>query len=316
MMPTRRAVGYAAGLLALIGLVVCGVVVANLVTGRDRALRPAPTTGNARADLAQRLTEFSAQLSPMQPYRDPTPSEQRRAVDALTRLVTGGSGALASAAEGFGALGFDHVDQVDPATGRRYAMFSTRPGDRRPWGVVLVDLSAPVHLVIEVPHPNFDLKTELVGARLFDATPGAVLLMAGAHRRAERNAADVAHNDRSMFSVLAAALAHQGLPQVQLHGFADGSLPGRDAVVSTGDAAPSGSAQRVADRLASLGLAVCRPWTQTCGELEGTLNVQAREAGRVGTVFIHLEMNNRVRSDDRLRDAVADAIAAARVDDS
>jgi len=166
--------------------------------------------------LAQRLAVFGAQLTASQPYRDPTRDEQRRGVDALDQLLRGGTKDPTAATEGFARLGFDHTVEVDPATGRRYAMFTSKPGDPHAWGVVLVDLSTPTHLVIEVPHPNFDLKTALMGARLFQSTPGAVLLIAGAHRRAANSAADVAHNDKSMFSVLATALAQKGLPQIQL----------------------------------------------------------------------------------------------------
>lgn len=314
MMSVRRAVGYGAGVLALVVLIACGAVDSVLVSDRARTTRPAPPTENPSEVFVQRLATFAARLKASQPYRDPTRDEQRRGVDALDQLLPGEGHDLAAATEAFDGLGFDHTVEIAPATGRRYAMFTARAGDRRAWGVVLVDLSAPTRLVIEVPHPNSDLKTELMGARLFQATPGAALLMAGAHRRAADGAADVAHNDKSMFGVLAVALAQKGLPQVQLHGFADESLVGEDAVVSSGDTAPSESARRVAGQLSDRGLAVCRPWQEPCGQLEGTLNVQARQAGSVGSVFIHLELNNRVRSDDSLRDATVDAIAAARVD--
>ncbi|MEV6898927.1 hypothetical protein [Amycolatopsis sp. NPDC051372] len=48
----------------------------------------------------------------------------------------------------------------------------------------VIDRSAPPSLVVEVPHPGFDLRTELFGVDLFRQVPGAVLLVAGAHRKA------------------------------------------------------------------------------------------------------------------------------------
>jgi hypothetical protein len=317
MNPRRRALYfYAAALVALALLVAVGVVVTGLLSAQRNRSGPGTPSTAPGDDIEHQLAAYAVQLTDAAPYRDPTPAERRSAVDALRHVLPGSAAELAAGRSGFDRLGFGYRSAVDRVTGRRYAMFSGRPGDLRGWGVILVDLSGPPRLVVEVPHPNFDLNTERLGARLFRATPGAVLLMAGAHRRAAGGAADVAHNDRSMFHALAATLAGDGLPQIQLHGFADDNLPGRDAVVSTGTAPPSGSARRVADRLAAIGLAVCRPWEERCGQLEGTLNVQARAAEQVGSVFVHLELNARVRGDDDLRTAIVDAVAAARIDDA
>ncbi|NJC81989.1 hypothetical protein HC030_05315 [Planosporangium mesophilum] len=208
--------------------------------------------------------------------------------------------------DAFVQLGFSHTDEVDSATGRRYTRYSGGA-----WGVVVVDLSAPARLVVEVPHPNSDLRTERMGAHLFRLVPGSVLLMAGAHRRAGHGAADVAHNEGSLFSALAAEAANRRLPQVQLHGFADRNLPDVDAVVATGGAAAVPAAARVADRLRDAGLATSRSWENPRGYLEGVGNVQARAAARAGSVFLHLELSWRVRGDPRLRSLAVEAIAAA-----
>ncbi|WP_051735977.1 hypothetical protein [Amycolatopsis rifamycinica] len=85
-----------------------------------------------------------------------------------------------------------------------------------------------------MPHPAFDLRTELFGIDLFRRVPGAVLLVAGAHRKADDSKADVAHEEDSVFHVVATALAGRGLPQVQLHGFHDQNLPSTDIVLSSG----------------------------------------------------------------------------------
>ncbi|MEV8610958.1 hypothetical protein AB0383_24090 [Amycolatopsis sp. NPDC051373] len=78
----------------------------------------------------------------------------------------------------------------------------------------MIDRSAPPSLVVEVPHPGFDLRTELFGVDLFRQVPGAVLLVAGAHRKADDSHADVAHEEDSVFHVVAAALAARGLPTI------------------------------------------------------------------------------------------------------
>jgi hypothetical protein len=314
MMSVRRAWIYCAALAAAVVLTATGVVMTGLLPARGRP--SSPPDRSVADDIERYLVTFAAQLDPGQPYRDPTPSERQVAAEGLRPLLSGVDTDPESAAAPFTQLGFNHRVDVDDTTGRRYLILSSSPGDPRAWGVIVVDLSAPIHLVVEVPHPKFDLHTEVFGARLFRAVPGTILLMAGAHRRAGDGAADVAHNDRSLFNALTDELAATGRPQLQLHGFADGSLAGQDAVVSTGVAPPSASAVRVADRLADIDLRVCRPWQQTCGELEGTLNVQARQADRLGSVFVHLELKNRIRTDDAIRTAVVGALTAAGIDNT
>jgi hypothetical protein len=305
----RPAVVYGTVLAVLLILTAVGAVVTGL------AIRHGRFDVNRKNDLEARFAAFASRLNVSQPYRDPYPDERRLALTALNHLVQGPRSDLSAATSALRQLGFEHIENVDAATGRRYALYTDSAQDSRAWGMLLVDLSAPTRLVIEVPHPNFDLRTERMGVQLFRLTPGAILLMAGAHRNAADGKADVAHNDRSMFSALTAGLADRYLPQIQLHGFADESLPDEDAVVSTGTAPHTSAASRVAEALDRAGLATCRAWQQRCGSLEGTLNVQARAAERAGSVFIHLELNWRVRSDEGLRSAAVKAVAAADVAD-
>jgi hypothetical protein len=263
------------------------------------------------SDLEERFAGFAAGLGPAAPYRDPWPDERRLAKAAMSHLVALQPESSALTRPDTSALirlGFSRMEGVDAATGRRYAMYV-----HGAWGVVLVDLSMPARLVVEVPHPNSDLRTERMGTQLFRLVPGSVLLMAGAHRKAAEGAADVAHNDRSLFNALAAEAAGRRLPQVQLHGFADRNLPGLDAVISTGTTTATPAAARVADRLRQIGLATCQSWKDSCGRLEGIGNVQAMTAERFGAVFIHLELNWRVRGDDRLRSGAVEAVAAADI---
>nr|WP_240942050.1 hypothetical protein [Planosporangium thailandense] len=228
----------------------------------------------------------------------------------MTHLTAPGSDPYA-ASTALVALGFSGSGGVDAATGRRYTMYAGRPDDGRAAGVVLVDPSVPVRLAVEVPHPNSDLRTERIGVHLFRLAPGAILVVAGAHRRAGNGAADAAHNDRSLFHALAAEAANRRLPQIQLHGFADASLPGLDAVVSTGTRTATPAAVRVATTLREAGLATCEPWRDSRGRLEGIGNVQASTAVRLGTTFVHLELSWRVRRDAHLRAVAVRAVAAA-----
>jgi len=237
-----------------------------------------------QVDLVERASQFAAALRSDAPYRPPTVREGETALAGLIPLLTGGKDTQ-SEMQTLTPLGFTLTSGTDSATGRRFTMAASQPGDERGWGLFLGDYGAQTRQVIEVPHPNFDLDTEMLGVQLYRALPGSAVLIAGAHRRAANGAADVAHNANSLFNLVATALAHQGLPQIQLHGFDDSSLPGTGVVVSGGSTPHTQLHEHIADHVEAGGMVVCRAWQQSCGNLEGTTNVQGQAADSMGTVW-------------------------------
>ncbi|QUQ63189.1 hypothetical protein [Kutzneria sp. CA-103260] len=285
-------------LLIIATLLVCVVVVVMLRT---------PGGGTAKVDLDAEVSEFADALSPDAPYRPPGEQERTAALDGLMPLLTGGTD-LDSERKPLTPLGFTVSDGVDEATGRHFVLASTKPDAARGWGMYIADYGARPRLVIEVPHPNFDLNTEQVGIELYRRVPGSAVLVAGAHRKAGDNTADVAHNADSLFNTVAVELAKLGLPQVQLHGFDDRSLPDTDVVVSSGSTPHTAAHERIADRLTGQGLAVCRVWEQSCGNLEGRRNVQGNATDGLGGVFVHIESASEVRARPELRSRLVDAL--------
>jgi hypothetical protein len=271
--------------LALSAVLVAGTffVVANATDDTDD--RPVPTT-----DLAEEVRQFAAGLDDDDPYRPPEAAERRQLLAGLRALE---AGEPTHAAED---LGFTARTGVDEETGRPFGLLANPAGERA-WGWYLVDLSAPVRLVVEVPHPNSDLRTEELGLALYQAVPGSVLLVAGTHRRVDDDAGDVAHRTDSMFHAVARDLAGRGLPQLQLHGFHDDNLPDTDVVISPGAGDAGEDVRRIADRLDDADFRVCRSWRRDCGRLEGKTNEQGRDAARQGTPFVHVEISRRVRDD-------------------
>ncbi|GGM48858.1 hypothetical protein GCM10007977_058070 [Dactylosporangium sucinum] len=264
-----------------------------------------PVEGSPPGSIVEAHT---ARLSRDGPYRDPSAPERAKA-RAAVRLLLDRPDDRAAVDAAFGALGYPASAGTDPATGRPYRMFAMSPTEEPAWGLLLVDRSAPPSVVVEVPHPGFDTNTDKLGVAVHRLVPGAVLLVAGAHRAAQGGAADVAHNSGSMFHTLATAFAGRGLPQVQLHGFADRNLPEAQVVVSTGAGAPGRLARDLASGLeAGTGLVVRRAWDQRCGRLEGAGNEQGKAAAAVGAQFIHLELGWVIRRDPRQRAAVARAL--------
>ena len=123
---------------------------------------------DAGVDPAVTVTSVAAGVSTNQPYTSPTTAERVDAGIGLARLAIGD---LAGAAELLGPLGFTITTDLDPATGRRYAMAVSETTTPRAWGLYLVDLSQPLGLCIAVPHPKSDAICEQLALRLWRAHP-------------------------------------------------------------------------------------------------------------------------------------------------
>jgi hypothetical protein len=246
------------------------------------------------ATLDDTVAQLVERLEPDGPYRHPTPAERDRALAAVDRLT---SADATGAADLFGRIGMQVSVGTDGATGRRHALAASRAGTDRSWGMLAIDLtSPPPEVVVEVPHPGSDRHTERLGLALFRALPRGALLIAGAHRRAARGTADVAHQPDSMFHALANHLAGHGASQLQLHGFHDDSLANHDIVISAGAGTPDRRTKQMADALTNADFDVCLAWTERCGSLEGSSNAQGLAAAD-RYPFLHLEINRSTRED-------------------
>lgn len=223
------------------------------------------------------VRSFTAAQSARQPYR-------RATADELAAAEAGFAAWLDHAPHHLGDLGFSVRDD---------SLAVQEPGSERAWGLYAVDRSAPPSLVVEVPHASSDLRTELIGLALFERTPGAILVVGGAHRRRE----DPAHDTGTVFHVVSTLLARRGVAQVQLHGFTDKTLISADVVLSGGASESGDAARRAADRLTAAGFRVCTAWTEPCRGLAGTTNVQSQAVD--GTPFLHIELSRTVRETRR-----------------
>ncbi|MFH8425901.1 hypothetical protein [Streptomyces sp. NPDC018038] len=306
----------AAALAALLSLVVLGAAgCAGGAGGSDGSpSEPRPsgsgaTTGKV-VDLRKRITAFTGRLSADGGYRGPALA-QRRAVADGVRLTLDGD--LAAARKRLAPVGWTVRTLRDRAGGREFAELAdadSATARERGWGRVYVGLGGGrARWSVQAPHPVADLHSERLAVDTLLAAPRGVLVLAGAHRDAGAgDGADVAHREDTVFDAVCDLLAGQGMPAIQVHGFADDSLPGEDVVVSTGrgDAARQ-PAERLANALELRGLAVCRADREDCGDLEGRRNVQGVRADTLHVPFLHVEFNRSVRGDD---ESAADAVGA------
>jgi hypothetical protein len=269
--------------LALAGVAVIGAAGVQVV-------------GREPVRLEQQVREFTGRLTPRGPYRPPTPEERDAVVDAVASLVASGSDAAGPAQHTLEEAGFT-VGVSSTEAGQEYLVARSDPATERSWGVIALPLGTTPRLLVEVPHPNADYKTEEVGLAVLAEVPDAVYLQAGAHRRAADERADVAHAADSLFHALAVDLSTRlRLPQLQLHGFGERDDFDADVVLGGGPEDPAPSVRALADRIEAAGLSVCRAWAGRGSELEGRRNVQGRAAARAGLPFAHVEMSVSVRA--------------------
>jgi len=270
------------------------------------ALSRTPVSG---VDPAVTVTSVAAGVSSTQSYAAPSPGERIDAGHGLARLAIGD---LAGAMTLLGRLGFTITTDLDPATGRRYAMAVSETATARAWGVYLVDLSEPLGLCVAVPHPKSDAICEQLALRLWRAVPGSMLAMAAVHRNASSGTADHSRNTASVFHHLwTTVLGPRGVPQVQIHGFADATAT-EQTVVSTGAGPATLAAVRIADEIAATGLVTTRGWDGTADpDLRALTNEQGIAADANSWVWVHVEYNRTVRTTTALWQPAIDAVAAA-----
>lgn len=268
------------------------------------------------SDPAETVAEVVGHVDAGQDYVPPTEGERAAAVAGLAKLVLRD---VPGARELLVPLGFTVERRVDPVTGRAYGValsaVTAESATTRPWGLYLVDWSAPLALGLAVPHPHSDAFCEELALRGWRDNPGSLLALAAVHRDAVDKTADHAHNTESVFHHLwTSYLGPRVIPQVQIHGFDNNTAPGQDVVVATGIGPATSAAVRLADELSATGLVTTRSWDGSADrDLRATTNVQGIAAAASGWVWIHVEHSRRVRENQELWVPAVDALTAANV---
>lgn len=301
-LPTVRINGRLGALWVMVAALVVTVVFVGLLASRGDRVSDVPDV-DSPIDLGRELAAYTAALGDDAAYRPPDAAESKILAEAVSELSEGVSGDVSDISERVSGLGYRIRAAMDATTRRSAVVLSNPPGSERAWGMYVIDPSRPSRpsrTVVEVPHPSFDIGTVEIGLELFRRTPGAVLAVAGTHRRVAGGAGDVAHRKDSMFHAVTGELGKRGMPQVQLHGFHDGSLPAADIVLSSGATRTTGALRRASASLDESGLRVCEAWSAECGSLEGRRNQQGITAAEYGSRFVHVEMSRSLR-DDRPR---------------
>ncbi len=269
-----------------------------------------------RGDLGSLVHGFASAIPGpgSEGYDEPSPRERTELATAFRELVAGDIRGAETVAAPFG---YSVVRYTDTATNQPLLILAERQGSdgRWPhaWGLYIHAPGSSSSVTVEVPHPVFDINSEIVGTVLFRAVEASNLFIAGAERNANRNgSADVAHNGRSVFQAIHDSILERSGIIVQPHGF-EGAGSERsfgDLVVSSGSAPADPIAARVSGALERAGFKVCLYDGTRCRSLGATTNVQGIAARAAGAHFLHLEMSPRLRDSSRLISRLADAVAS------
>ncbi len=181
---------------------------------------------------------------------------------------------------------------------------------RRGWGLYARRIGAATNIIVEAPHPLFDVGTPTVALDVYRALHAKALFIAGAQRNANQNgSADVAHNRQTIFqAVHQAAVASSPSLALQIHGFATKNHPGYPQIVIGDGNNTAKTVSQLANALVAAGFNVGTCDTGQWRKLCGTQNIQ-RSTMSSGE-FIHIELAESVRQNDR-----AFVVALAKVFD-
>ena len=219
----------------------------------------------------------------------------------------------------------DSAHAVDLATGNDYTLnYYVDRGDdyavsyllreQRPiqngWGLYAFRVDSTSNIIIEAPHPLYDRRTPSVGLDIYRALDARALLIAGAHRHANRDGtADVAHATKSIFQSIHVALSQEVQTEsgdviiLQIHGFHTTKHAGYPQVVfGLGKNAQTKGvalAQKIKNALSQQGISagLCMGTGSELEDLCAKTNVQGSFTNE--GAFMHIELDEKIRKDDK-----------------
>ena len=312
-----------------------GVVPAERTSapGRAQPVEAASSVSTGWGDNFERcVTEFFP--SGMGNYVAPTKREQagfKLLVAATQQALREKDSKLLRRASLYASL-LGYEIKAMPSERGQFLQLAERGEPTRGWGTVLFNTKQGSDLIIEIPHPAFDIATPELGWRAFQAFNADVLILAGAERKnrtelspdvehrpdlPKYSISDMTHVRDSIFQAAHEAVTGPHSTVLQLHGFKARphhekfpDFPADQQFVLT-DAANDGydppKLLAAQDALAKAGYKshICTFENEAMSELGGLPNVQHKEMEERGLVgpgrhaeFIHIEMEKSLRRDN------------------
>ncbi|MBI4369945.1 MAG: hypothetical protein HY547_06925 [Elusimicrobia bacterium] len=259
------------------------------------------------ADLAILVQQFVSAIPrrASEAYDQPTDGEIAE-MSSVASLIMAND--LDQAADIASRHGYEIIRFNDRSSSQRSIMlFEKRNPNgswQRAWGLYFFAPDSPGHIIAEAPHPLFDINTDQAAVEVFRTGKAVALMIAGAHRQANSDgSADVARSPGSVFQAIHQRLLEPGIIVYQPHGFNQKNYPRYgEIVVSAGVPSPTDLQKKVVRDLLEIGFHPCLFDGIACKQLGARENVQGISTWKMGSDFIHTEINFDIRTDpERLR---------------
>ena len=270
---------------------------------------PSPVLDTIKGSFRNQISilENSMPRSKSEGYIRPTYAEQTDFADLVSGIFTKDLGrAVDLAAKDHYTLSY-YVDRGDDYA-VSYLLREQRP-IQKGWGLYAFRLDSPSNIIIEAPHPLYDKRSPSVALDLYRALDARALLVAGAHRNADRDqSSDAAHARESIFQSVHIALSQEiqnlsgDVIVLQIHGFHSSKHEGYPQVVFGLGEKPLPKeiaiAQKIKAVLSHKGITagICAGDGSELEDLCAKKNVQGAvmEQG----AFIHIELDEKIRQND------------------
>ena len=270
---------------------------------------PSPVLDTIKGSFRNQISilENNMPRSKSEGYIPPTYAEQTAFAELVSVILTKDLGrALDLAAKENYTLSY-YVDRGDDYA-VSYLLREQRP-IQKGWGLYAFRLDSPSDIIIEAPHPLYDKRSPSVALDLYRALDARALLIAGAHRNANRDkSSDAAHATDSIFQSVHMILSQKIQTQsgevivLQIHGFHTTKHAGYPQVVFGLGEKPLPKevaiAQKIKEALSKKGITagICAGDGSEYEDLCAKKNVQASVTEK--GAFIHIEMDEKIRKDD------------------
>ncbi len=224
---------------------------------------------------------------------------QKLVSHVVISITTNNTTKLSESAQEASGIGFELVRLTNKKTGAVYYILREAAGQNRGWGLYIFrGGNASSDMVIEAPHPVYDLQTDRIGFLAFEKSRAKAILLAGAHRNANRDgSADVSHVPQSIFQVVHEAITGPSTTVIDIHGFSLANEPGYPQIIlSSGDGNSSLPIRQLSSILEALNFTVGIVNGGKLRDLEAAGDIQGMQSNSIGATFIHMELESSIRN--------------------
>ena len=276
---------------AILIFIVSMILLSSLSLNAQSVFKPQKKEGSLFEkvkNVSQNLLKKDSNL-----FRVPTPG-QLKAWQFITESIL--NNRLGDAQQMISQLSYPYELTLftDKDSRREYVLLEENYPLQAGWGFFVFDLKSKSNLVLEIPHPVYDGNTEFEGIDAFLQTGAKAYILAGAHRRANKQItpctqpkssnedvtypiSDVAHSIETPFHAVHESIVKM-LPNavaVQLHGMGERDIC-PNAFMSTGSATVTTNSKRLAECLSKNGVETETYDANTTCPLNARSNVQGR----------------------------------------